>query len=332
MPSISVSRLYDPSKVPLMQGVAVRSVLVCTTLYAAMAWTTLADFGPSHVQPNMLQNYNLRSGVMQVAAAGMAVAVCMAFPLNIFPSRVTCLSLFPVKTATGNNTNNNSTTNRRRSTGTTGNPDLTEALLQDYYDETGQEPGEEPDYGYEEHLPDAELEENEGVDGGNGNDDDEEGANEDVLTPSPLHAPPYEPPINSEVENQVMDEEMEQEGFENEYNDIDVPFDWVRHVAWTLILSGSALGLALVVPNISVVFSVLGGTTSSWLGFCVPGLLGLRLERDASQKSWARCLVSWCLLLGGIAVGVLTTVLTVQSITMHSDPPNKYDNDTSMEY
>ena len=329
--STSLSLLYHPSKVPLMQGVAVRSVLVCTVLYAAMAWTTLADFGPSHVQPNMLQNYNLRAGVMQVAAAGMAVAVCMAFPLNIFPSRVTCLTLFPVKPSTRGNNNNNNDTNRRRQSTGTGNPDLTEALLQDYYDESGQEPPEEPDYGYEEHVPDAELDENEEMD-----DNDEQNEDEDVSPPlAPRLAPQYEPPATNEVgdENQTNDDEIEQEGFENEYNDADLPFDWVRHVVWTLILSGSALGLALVLPNISVVFSVLGGTTSSWLGFCVPGLLGLRLERDATQKSWVRYLVSWCLLLGGIAVGILTTVLTVQSITGHGQHHSANNhNATLMEF
>jgi len=331
--STSLSFLYHPSKVPLMQRVAVRSVLVCTVLYAAMAWTTVADFGPSQVQPNMLQNYNLRAGVMQVAAAGMAVAVCMAFPLNIFPARVTCLTLFPAKPVRNNNNNNSgSTTNRRRSAAgtTTGNPDLTEALLQDYYDETGQEPGEEPDYGYEEHVPDAELDEDED---GNIRDDDEDNDASPLTPPRPV--PPYEPPANDEGdENQTNEDEMEPEGFENEYNDADMTFDWARHVVWTLILSGSALGLALVIPNIAVVFSVLGGTTSSLLGFCVPGLLGLRLERDALQKSWARYLISWCLLLGGIAVGILTTVLTVQSITGHGrdHTPQNDHNQSLTEY
>ena len=96
--------------------------------------------------------------------------------------------------------------------------------------------------------------------------------------------------------------------------------DWCAHISWTLLLAGSALALALVVPNISLVFSILGGTTSSWLGFCVPGLLGLRLEADVgwtlapARSPWRR-LVAWILLVGGIAVGILTTYLTVNSLT-----------------
>jgi len=125
----------------------------------------------------------------------------------------------------------------------------------------------------------------------------------------------------------------------------------VQHVALTLVLAGFALGVAILVPDISIVFGLLGGTTTSILGFIVPGLLGLQLvadEREVRERaeetiapprstdgrttlepgergqgatsspeivSGGTCLVvwSWLLLVGGVIVGVLTTGVTVYS-------------------
>lgn len=86
-------------------------------------------------------------------------------------------------------------------------------------------------------------------------------------------------------------------------------FHCAQHTSLTLLLAGMALGLALVVPNISVVFGLLGGTTSSLLGFVVPGLLGL--ERDKKRIS------AWVLVIFGGLIGVLTTGATIHSM-MHS--------------
>jgi hypothetical protein len=102
----------------------------------------------------------------------------------------------------------------------------------------------------------------------------------------------------------------------------------VLHIWLTVLLAGMALGLALVVPDISVVFGLLGGTTSSFLGFGVPGLLGLHLYRDLAATDSREAaaggivppmalsgkrlrLVSWILLVGAAVVGVLTTAVTV---------------------
>ena len=273
--SSSTYVLYHPSKVPLLQRVSCWAVALCTVLYAGMGWTAVANFGASHVAPNILQNYNLRDGLMQVAAAGMALAVLAAFPLNIFPSRVTCLQW---EDAWRKQRRTFGQTTRR----TTANNDLTAALLLDA--------DENPEPPPEESLAEPIFPS-----------DTNEATSRAESTPASLDD------NGSEGNDSAFDNEFNVEG--------EVSTDWFRHVMWTFVLCGVALGLALIVPDISVVFSVLGGTTSSWLGFCVPGLLGLRLERDAiEQKSWIRYATSWLLLLGGIAIGILTTVLTVQSL------------------
>lgn len=82
-----------------------------------------------------------------------------------------------------------------------------------------------------------------------------------------------------------------------------------RHICLTMLLTGLALGLAIVVPDISVVFGLLGGTTTSILGFVVPGAIGRRLaaEQEARALWWS----STALLVGGVLIGVLTTSVTV---------------------
>jgi amino acid permease len=326
--STSLSVLYHPSKVPLLQRVSCYSVALCTVLYAGMGWTTLADFGPEHVAPNILQNYELRDGLMQVAAAGMAVAVLAAFPLNIFPSRVTCLQWEDAwrkhrQSATATGTTTTATTTIRSSLA---NADLTEALLQDYRQEQRDNvrndnaaavvvppPVPTDPASTTSIFPD--------ISEGGTPQTDMEPSNDETNTTGPP-TPLQQDNNNANNVDDYPDTEVAETTFENEFrvdDDEEDVFttDWIRHVYWTFILTGTALGLALVVPDISVVFSVLGGTTSSWLGFCVPGLLGLRLGKDAvdEERDWLRYILSWLLLLGGIAIGVLTTILTVQSLT-----------------
>lgn len=83
-------------------------------------------------------------------------------------------------------------------------------------------------------------------------------------------------------------------------------FHCAQHTVLTLLLAGLALGLALVVPNISVVFGLLGGTTSSLLGFVVPGLLTLKQDRNRTS--------AWVLVIFGSLIGVLTTGATIHSM------------------
>jgi amino acid permease len=86
------------------------------------------------------------------------------------------------------------------------------------------------------------------------------------------------------------------------------PLGTFAHMALTLVVAGGALLVAIVVPDISVVFGLLGGTTTSWLGFCLPGWLGIKLL----SKKWR--LVSYLLFVGGVVIGVVTTAVTVATM------------------
>jgi hypothetical protein len=63
-----------------------------------------------------------------------------------------------------------------------------------------------------------------------------------------------------------------------------------------------------VIPNISVIFGLLGGTTSSLLGFVIPGLLGLQMD--------SKNITAWILVVAGSFVGFLTTGVTVYSTVL----------------
>ena len=214
-------------KLWFMRRVTWCAVGICALLYTSIASVSVADFGRAIVHPNILNNYELE-GFMVLAAASMAIAVMLAFPLNIFPARVTVRSWFPIQQLEDGP-----------------NETLTAALLED--------------------RPDA--------------------------------------PQSARRRNEPVREI--------------VAIDWWtadtrQHLIVTAVLTVGTLLLALWIPDISTVFGLLGGTTTSVLGFGVPGALGLQLKKDApEQVSTLLWIGSWCLLVGGTVVGVVTTAVTL---------------------
>mmetsp|Transcript_7764 Transcript_7764/g.16616 ORF Transcript_7764/g.16616 Transcript_7764/m.16616 type:complete len:635 (+) Transcript_7764:138-2042(+) len=57
----------------------------------------------------------------------------------------------------------------------------------------------------------------------------------------------------------------------------------IEHFALTLLLSGSALVAALIIPNISAVFGLMGGTAASVISFILPGMFLLQMEHESSD-------------------------------------------------
>lgn len=245
----------DTSKLELMHYVTCIAVYICAGLYCSISVIALADFG-TLVQPNMLSCYSSDHGsfYIQMATAAMALAVVMAFPLNIFPARVTLMGLIAhTKPHVHANLRNNGTPHIAQNEG------LTEALLTD---EDGRQSN---DYAHDLHSSILPLE--------------------------------------------VQPDTTESNGTSDDL------FDWTLHVVSTLFLTSLALCLALMLPNISVVFGLLGGTASSWLGFCVPGLLGIQWSKDhqcnTGENLHYLMITSWILYVGGIVIGLLTTGVTI---------------------
>ena len=245
---VNVCAIYEelgPQR-ELMSKVSWTSVTICSLLYSSISLVALADFG-SNVTPNILSSYESK-GIMQVASLCMCLAVVMAFPLNIFPTRVTLSHVLFAPTE-----------NQAPPT-TIGDPTLTAALLED------------------------------------------QTILETDITPSRR---PTNEPRDAEAPD-VTDGESS--GALGEAKDLDL----VPHVLLTLGIAGVALVLAILVPDVSVVFGLIGGTAASILGFCVPGLLGLRLAYD-QQKSWSDpgWWIPGILFVGGSLIGIVTTAITL---------------------
>lgn len=213
-----------------MNRVLLVAVTVCAILYTTISLAAYLDFS-NQIQPNVLQNYCPDTLLIQMAFLGMTIAVVMAFPLNIFPTRVTLEGLYERQHQQRQRTH--SEVELASSAGT----------------RSGVEP---------------------------------------LLLPRSYY----------------------------DGDDEDVPFHWWSHFLITLAICGVTLFLALVAPNISVVFGLLGGTTSSILGFILPGLVGMKVD---SHPGRAHTLV-----VVGVLVGILTTAVTVYS-TFSTTPPMPLD-------
>jgi len=94
-----------------------------------------------------------------------------------------------------------------------------------------------------------------------------------------------------------------------------------RHIVLTLIISGGALLTALVVPDISVVFGIMGGTASSVICFIFPGLFVVKMKQAGDDDDpphqpptlW-RTIQAWILILGGSLIGILSTCVTLYNV------------------
>jgi len=235
---------------------------LCTLLYGSISLVTLIDFGDG-LLPNVLSCYRLsgrESALLHVAFLAMAVAVIMAFPLNVFPARLSIIQIWEAAS---------SKRNGRIVLGVNEDEALEPLIVQDAQNPSG------TGYGSDEEASSPRS----------------SGQDEDPLRSAGDHPTP------------AISLALDVEGTD--------PFPVRQHQLVTLLVAGSALGLALVVPNISVVFGLLGGTTSSLLGFVVPGLLGLAMEGGSSSKT-----TSWVLVVAGTVIGVVTTVVTIYS-AMH---------------
>jgi amino acid permease len=256
---------YGIEKISQMSLVTWSAVAICGTLYAGISTVTLLDFGDG-VKPNILSCYDLSvSGepLLHMATLAMALAVVMAFPLNIFPARESIIQMWEKE--------------HRSAPLLCGGGDKEEVkrpLLSkvEYGQNTGYDSGGETDRNHNVTVPE-----------------------------DPLRIPTSETdsiaPVRVSV---VLLDENEQDGPE---------FHFFQHACVTLLLAGLALGLALVIPNISVVFGLLGGTTSSLLGFIVPGLMGLKMDK--------KCVSAWILVVSGTIIGVLSTFVTIYT-TFHT--------------
>ncbi|XP_060118853.1 probable sodium-coupled neutral amino acid transporter 6 [Heteronotia binoei] len=88
-----------------------------------------------------------------------------------------------------------------------------------------------------------------------------------------------------------------------------LPFSIIRHIGVTLVLNTTVVLLAMYVPDIKLMFGVVGSTTSTCLLFVYPGLFYLKLSTEdfVSRQKLGAC----TLLVFGLLVGLFSLVLII---------------------
>ena len=96
----------------------------------------------------------------------------------------------------------------------------------------------------------------------------------------------------------------------------------VRHVGWTLLIAGSGLLIALHVPGINIVFQLMGSTSSAFVCFVLPAVFGLHLDLPET-RGLQNGLACRALLLGGAALGITATAVTIITMLNGDDGPRQ---------
>jgi len=263
-------------KETMMSEITKAGVLLCMVLYICIGMFGYLEFS-FDVDDNILNNYGVDSGnLMILASAFVCVAIVVAFPFNILPARVTLKLMY----------------DRARRGGRCRVWSTCAGCL----------------------YPNPRT---------HSQDEINDGAN----TSYQSHENPEETPVDRA--NMPLLEDGDGERSARQFKPLTVPhmsmmgeeIEFSSHVAegestpvehfvLTLLLSGSALIAALLVPGISVVFGLMGGTASSVISFILPGQFMLSSD-DLTPK---QRFLAQLLLYGGIVVGLLTTGVTVQGM------------------
>jgi amino acid permease len=82
----------------------------------------------------------------------------------------------------------------------------------------------------------------------------------------------------------------------------------------TVLISGGALLVSLYVPNIGLVFGLMGGTASAFVCFVLPAAFALKVG-VAKDEPVKQALV-WALAIGGGSIGALSTAVTIYQTTL----------------
>jgi len=91
----------------------------------------------------------------------------------------------------------------------------------------------------------------------------------------------------------------------------DAPFSWPRHLALTAALLPALLGIAILVPSIKEVFSIVGATSSVMLVFLLPSSIFLRTVPHHDGAACVRAAARTLFVLG---VAVAATAFTALAI------------------
>jgi len=94
-----------------------------------------------------------------------------------------------------------------------------------------------------------------------------------------------------------------------------------QHVTLTLGITLVALLLAIAVPDISIIFGLLGSTCVALICFILPPIFLLELDPEAGalKKNCLRCFA-----IGGVALGLLGTYFVIEGLVIGREEEEDY--------
>lgn len=259
------------SKQKAMKRITRNSVLLCMTFYICIGLFGFLDFG-HETSDNILNNYctqKTRDTLIIVPSAFFAVAIVVAFPFNILPARVTMKLILERL--------------RRRRRCRRCHHFFSSIACDNCF------------------LPWSGSRENSQI--GRSLESLVDSGNEYAVATDPLlgddrfgDRPILIPHMSLEASMIDKDDECSPES------------PPLEHFLLTLLLSGSALIVALLIPGISTVFGIMGGSAASVIAFILPGMF-LKETRGTSIE-----VLPFLLVWGGIVIGVLSTGITIYGL------------------
>lgn len=242
-----------------MRRVILRGVSVSSTIYIIMGVFTYFEFGDL-TDEDVLKNFCVENGkdaVIITAFVFMALKLCVAVPLNVFPCRD---SIYYI------------------------------AMHED--EKTG-EPSDVSILSDDKSFARKEIQEK-----------------LEMKVDNDKEVPLLERYLSGIVDS---DQEVSSTTDSTVVSDVEsgaMSFKW--HVGLTLVISVSALFVALIVPDISIVLGLLGGTSTALLTYIMPAIFNYRL--NLAQNDPTKRIVIWLFIVLGTFVGTLSTVYTLLGI------------------
>eukprot|EP00571_Detonula_confervacea_P014913 CAMPEP_0172305590 /NCGR_PEP_ID=MMETSP1058-20130122/6842_1 /TAXON_ID=83371 /ORGANISM="Detonula confervacea, Strain CCMP 353" /LENGTH=618 /DNA_ID=CAMNT_0013017227 /DNA_START=34 /DNA_END=1890 /DNA_ORIENTATION=+ len=291
------------SKQRIMARITRNGIALCVSLYTCIGLFGFLDFSHDTVD-NILNNYCTQythDSLMIAASAFVAVAVVVAFPFNILPARVTLkLILERMK--------------RRRRCGRCFRffSGVTCDNCVCYWT------GLERRHHQENSVTSMEVD-----DASVSSPANQHNNNQATVDALPGVTDPLlgNDDMFGDRPNIVPHMSLEGLPIEEVYSTDSSPLE---HFLLTLLLSGSALIVALLIPGISVIFGLMGGTAASIISFILPGMFLMEADADVTNEenggsTRRRKLLPLFLVWGGTLIGILSTGITIYDMFSPND-------------
>jgi len=102
------------------------------------------------------------------------------------------------------------------------------------------------------------------------------------------------------------------------------PFNWIRHIMETTILTAVAWGIAMATTNLGAVLELTGSFSATIIAFILPA--AVYIKKSPSPNSHPKMIACWCLLVLGIIVMVAATTFSILETAGVFEDDSRYES------